>query len=181
MQNKNGKKLDIRKIILILAALAVVIGLATGKLSLSDISGQETRISGETENTSAEPVKSTEASETAESTSAEPAKSTEASETAASETASKEHYTEYRFRNRDRLDEHYEKHGKEMGFSSAADYQKAASDIINDQTVENKYKSDGSGDRCFYVEASREFVVLSNDGYIRTYFICSGIEYYNRQ
>ncbi len=176
MQNKNGKKLDIRKIILMLAALAVVIGLATGKLSLSDISGQETRISGETENTSAEPVKSMEASETAENTSAEPAKSTEASET-----ASKEHYTEYRFRNRDRLDEHYEKHGKEMGFSSAADYQKAASDIINDQTVENKYKSDGSGDRCFYVEASREFVVLSNDGYIRTYFICSGIEYYNRQ
>ena len=59
-----------------------------------------------------------------------------------------------------------------------------ASDIINaagTDGVLSKYKSDGSGDMCFYVEATKEFVVLSNDGYIRTYYICSGKSYYNRQ
>ena len=91
---------------------------------------------------------------------------------------------EYKFRNKDRLDEHYEKHGIEMGFKNAEAYRKAASDIINSagsEGVLSKYKSDGSGDMCFYVKATKEFVVLSNDGYIRTYYICSGIKYYNKQ
>ena len=71
-----------------------------------------------------------------------------------------------------------------MGFANAQDYQKAASDIINEagnNGILSKYKSDGSGDQCFYVEKTKEFVVLSYDGYIRTYFICSGIKYFNRQ
>ena len=71
-----------------------------------------------------------------------------------------------------------------MGFPNANAYRKAASDIINaagNDGVLSKYKSDGSGDMCFYVEATKEFVVLSNDGYIRTYFICSGLKYYEKQ
>ena len=56
-----------------------------------------------------------------------------------------------------------------MGFPNAEAYRKAASDIINSAGTDgvlSKYKSDGSGDMCFYVEATKEFVVLSNDGYI---------------
>ena len=38
------------------------------------------------------------------------------------------------------------------------------------------------GDNVYYVEESNEFVVISQDGYIRTYFNPSaGIDYFNRQ
>ena len=38
------------------------------------------------------------------------------------------------------------------------------------------------GDDVYYIESTNEFVVVSADGYIRTYFKPdSGIRYYNRQ
>ncbi|MBR4165404.1 MAG: PASTA domain-containing protein, partial [Lachnospiraceae bacterium] len=40
-------------------------------------------------------------------------------------------YITYRFRSSRLLNEHYQKHGIEMGFSSASAYEKAASDVIN--------------------------------------------------
>lgn len=58
------------------------------------------------------------------------------------------------FRKEGNLTSHYEKHGIEMGFSSEEEY----------------------------LEATNEFVVVSQDGYIRTYFCPDdGIDYYNRQ
>ena len=50
-------------------------------------------------------------------------------------------------RNEERLKEHFEKHGIEMGFDSAEEYQKAASDAANDPNALHKLeKEDGDVD-----------------------------------
>ena len=86
-----------------------------------------------------------------------------------------------KFRKKKYLDEHYEKHGVEMGFDSAEDYLAAANAVVaNPNALHKKEKEDG--DDIYYVEETNEFVVVSGDGYIRTYFNPSaGIDYYNRQ
>lgn len=87
----------------------------------------------------------------------------------------------YRFRNKKLLDQHYEKHGREMGFASAADYEAAAAAVIANPNALTKTEAE-DGDFVYYVESTNEFVILSTDGYIRTYFNpSSGIKYYNRQ
>ena len=90
-------------------------------------------------------------------------------------------YVDYYFRNNRLLKDHFEKHGIEMGFESAADYEKAASDVINNSKVLHKTEEE-DGDDVYYLEESNEFVVVSTDGYIRTYFNPSGgLDYFNRQ
>ena len=102
----------------------------------------------------------------------------EESTTEEAETAS---YKEYRFKNKSRLNDHYEKHGKEMGFGSAQEYEKAASDVVNNPDALHKTEKE-DGDDIYYVEATNEFVVVSTQGYLRTYFLPDkGIDYYNRQ
>lgn len=90
-------------------------------------------------------------------------------------------YIEYKFRNNKLLNQHYEKHGIEMGFDSKESYEKAASDVINNPDALHKIEKE-DGDFVYYVEATNEFVILSQDGYIRTYFLPSaGKKYYDRQ
>ena len=90
-------------------------------------------------------------------------------------------YQEYQFRNEDLLESHYEKHGKEMGFSSSKEYEMSASDVVNDpDSLHKREKEDG--DDIYYKENTNEFVVVSTDGYIRTYFNPdSGKKYFDRQ
>ncbi len=98
-----------------------------------------------------------------------------------SEPAEAQNYVEYRFRNSKLLNQHYDKHGKEMGFASAADYEKAASDVVNDPSALHKTEKE-DGDDIYYIEATNDFVVVSTDGYIRTYFWPdSGKKYYDKQ
>lgn len=93
----------------------------------------------------------------------------------------KKDYIQYKFRNTYLLEQHYEKHGIEMGFDSKESYEKAASDVINNPDSLHKTEKE-DGDYVYYLEATNEFVVLSVDGYIRTYFLpSSGIKYYERQ
>lgn len=93
----------------------------------------------------------------------------------------KQPYVTYKFRNSKLLNDHYNKHGKDMGFKSASDYEKAASDVINNPDALHKIEAE-DGDYVYYVEATNEFAILSTDGYIRTYFLPDkGIDYYNRQ
>lgn len=88
---------------------------------------------------------------------------------------------EYRFRSKKLLNQHYEKHGYDMGFKNAAAYEAAASKVINNPDALTKTEKE-DGDYVYYVEATNEFVILSKDGYIRTYFEPDrGIDYYNRQ
>lgn len=87
----------------------------------------------------------------------------------------------YRFRNDRNLQSHYEKHGIEMGFASAEEYEAAASAVINNPAALTKTEKE-DGDYVYYLEETNEFVILSTDGYIRTYFLPSaGKAYYDRQ
>ena len=92
-----------------------------------------------------------------------------------------EEQIEYRFRSKKLLNEHYDKHGVEMGFESAAEYEKAASAVVNNPDALHKLEKE-DGDDVYYLKATNEFVIVSPDGYIRTYFNPrDGIDYFNRQ
>lgn len=85
------------------------------------------------------------------------------------------------FRNEDLLMDHYEKHGKDMGFASPQEYAAAANAVVNNETSLHKLEAE-DGDDVYYLEQSNEFVIVSTDGYIRTYFCPEdGLDYYNRQ
>lgn len=87
----------------------------------------------------------------------------------------------YTFRTDALLESHYEKHGVEMGFDSAAAYEAAANAVIANPEVLHKYESE-DGDDVYYLADTNEFVVVSVDGYLRTYFEPSaGMAYYERQ
>lgn len=87
----------------------------------------------------------------------------------------------YAFRNERLLNQHYEKHGIEMGFDTIEEYVAAANAVINHPDVLHKQEAEDNDD-VYFLEATSEFVIVSTDGYIRTYFIASGgIDYYNRQ
>lgn len=86
---------------------------------------------------------------------------------------------DYTFRNDRLLNDHYEKHGKYMGFSSADSYEAAAARVVNNPRALHKYEKE-DGDDVYYLESSNEIVIVSRDGYLRTYFNPSnGIRYYN--
>lgn len=90
-------------------------------------------------------------------------------------------YQEYHFHNEDLLESHYEKHGKEMGFSSSKEYEMSASDVVNNPESLHKTEKEDEDD-VYYKEDTNEFVVVSTDGYIRTYFNPdSGKKYFDRQ
>ncbi|MBQ4003859.1 MAG: hypothetical protein II646_00155 [Firmicutes bacterium] len=88
---------------------------------------------------------------------------------------------DYTFRSKKYLDQHYEKHGIDMGFENAQLYEESANLVIHHPDVLHKIEKE-DGDTCFYLEETNEFVVLSKDGYIRTYFWPdSGKKYYDKQ
>jgi pyocin large subunit-like protein len=68
-----------------------------------------------------------------------------------------------------------------MGFSSAKEYEKAAAAVVANSSALHKKEAE-DGDDVYYIESTNEFVIVSTDGYIRTYFNPdTGIAYYNRQ
>lgn len=89
--------------------------------------------------------------------------------------------TDYGFRNKKLQDSHFEKHGIEMGFETVEDYIEAANKVISNPDALHKLEAEDN-DHIYFIEDTNEFVVLSQDGYIRTYYIANGgIDYYNRQ
>ena len=85
----------------------------------------------------------------------------------------------YDFRRPDYLTEHYKKHGIEMGFESEEEYLKGANAVINDPAALHKLEAEDD-DHVYFKESTGEIVFLSQDGYIRTYFIADK-DYYDRQ
>lgn len=68
-----------------------------------------------------------------------------------------------------------------MGFASAAEYEAAAARVPYTPGVLHKIEAE-DGDDVYYIESTNEFVVVSTDGYLRTYFNPDrGIDYFNRQ
>lgn len=87
---------------------------------------------------------------------------------------------EYTFKYPDRLTSHYEKHGISMGFSSEEEYLAGANALIKNPSALHKTEAE-DGDDIYYLEATDEIVFVSKDGFIRTYFICDGKDYFDRQ
>lgn len=87
----------------------------------------------------------------------------------------------YVFRSEFLLEEHYRKHGIEMGFATKEDYVAAANVVIYSPDALHKIEAE-DGDDVYYLEATNEFVIVSTDGYIRTYFHPNdGKAYFDRQ
>jgi len=107
---------------------------------------------------------------------------TTASEATTTDNSSSEYsssYTPLTFRNDKLLNSHYEKHGIEMGYDSASDYVAAANAVIYNPDSLHKLEAE-DGDDVYFLESTNEFVVVSTDGYIRTYYY-TDIDYFNRQ
>ena len=111
-----------------------------------------------------------------------PASSTENTEPTSSEIEpDSEPAAEYTFRNETYLTQHFQKHGDEFDYETAEEYLAGANRVINDPNALTKTEKE-DGDLVFYLESTNEFVILSTDGYIRTYFRPSdGLDYFNRQ
>ena len=89
--------------------------------------------------------------------------------------------SDHSFRSKKLLNDHYKKHGLEMGFDSPEEYVENANRVISSPDVLYKLEEEDQ-DHVYYLEETNEFVVVSQDGYIRTYFNPSaGIDYFNRQ
>ena len=87
----------------------------------------------------------------------------------------------YTFRSSALLEQHFSKHGSEFDYATAEEYEKGASDVINSDEALHKTEAE-DGDDIYYIEDTNEFVVLSTDGYIRTYFKPNDKKaYYDRQ
>ncbi len=88
---------------------------------------------------------------------------------------------EYTFRSKKLLNQHWEKHGDEFDYEDIDEYVAGANRVINNPDSLHKIESE-DGDDVYYLEETNEFVVVSTDGYIRTYFRpSSGISSFNRQ
>ena len=73
------------------------------------------------------------------------------------------------FRNESLLREHFDKHGKEMGFTDVKAYEQAAAAVVTNPLSLHKVEAEDNDD-VYYLESTNEFVIVSTDGYIRTYF-----------
>lgn len=87
----------------------------------------------------------------------------------------------YTFRNDDYLEQHFEKHKEDFDYRTKEEYLSGANRVIaSKDALHNIEKEDG--DDVYYLEATNEFVIVSTDGYIRTYFKPNdGIAYFHRQ
>lgn len=83
------------------------------------------------------------------------------------------------FRSNHALEEHFEKHGAEMGCATADEYLASANAVIANPKALHKLQAE-DGDDLYFLEDTGEFVVVSPKGFIRTYFITDR-DYYDRQ
>lgn len=86
----------------------------------------------------------------------------------------------YTFRSKSQLKDHFKKHGVEMGFESMQDYLAAANAVISNPEALHKTQRE-DGDDVYYLQSTDELVIVSTDGFIRTYFKPGGISYYSKQ
>lgn len=88
----------------------------------------------------------------------------------------------YSFRSKQLYDSHYKKHGDEFGDITQEEYLEKANELIDNQSDSVLRKRSDDNDYLYFNKDTNEFLVLSEDGYIRTYFIPnSGIKYWERQ
>ncbi len=168
MMTRNNAKTIRTLLILVLSLMLAVMPVLSGCGKKSSDAQEETTASLPTE-----------AAETQQTTTT--TQTTTTQETTWTTTAAQTPRADYQFRKYSMLESHYYKHGIDMGFDSPEEYLAAANAVIaNPDALTKTEKEDG--DTVFYVEATNEFVVLSTDGYIRTYFLPDGGKrYFDRQ
>lgn len=136
--------------------------------------------SSETEITVTSKPETTTTTKTEQTSKPETTTTTKSEETSKPESSKEEVF--YYFRNKSLYDSHYEKHGHEFGNITKEEYLQKANDLINSDSPDVLTKYEDDGDFMYFDKISGEFLVLSPDGYIRTFFIPDdGIDYWNRQ
>ena len=83
------------------------------------------------------------------------------------------------FKNSERLQEHFEKHNEDFGYGSAEAYEAGANAVIQNPDSLCKLEKE-DGDYVYYLETTEEFVVVSPQGVIRTYYKADR-DYFDRQ
>lgn len=87
----------------------------------------------------------------------------------------------YNFRKVQYLQEHFERHGADFGYASAEEYLAGANRVVASPEALHKLEAE-DGDDVYYLESTNEFVIVSTDGYLRTYFKPDdGKAYFDRQ
>ena len=193
----DNKKRPISVGIVVLLILALAFGYGISQINSAKLSNNDVTDIGETISTAVTEAETTaevteastvtEAETTAEVTEASTVTETETtSETTETSTIAESAETEipakqYCFRNSELLNEHYKSHGIEMGFASAEEYEKAAAAVIDAPGVLHKYEKEDNDD-VYYLENTNEIVIVSTDGFIRTYFKPDrGKDYFDEQ
>lgn len=88
---------------------------------------------------------------------------------------------QYSFRKAEYLQEHFDKHGAEFGYATADEYLAGANRVAASPEALHKLEAE-DGDDVYYLESTNEFVIVSTDGYLRTYFKPDdGKAYFDRQ
>ncbi len=86
--------------------------------------------------------------------------------------------------NKKSLNKHFEEHGKEIGFDSKESYKQHAIHFANMVDRKNcvSFVDGKSGATYKYNKKTNELVIVTNDGYVVTYFKPkNGIEYYKKE
>ncbi len=88
---------------------------------------------------------------------------------------------EYFFRDGEKLQEHFEAHGKETNCDTLDEYLIKANKVIVNPDAKTKVETDqNDDDMVYYLSETGEIVFVSTDGFIRTYFIADA-EYFEKQ
>lgn len=113
-------------------------------------------------------------------------KTTEATTTAETTTTKRDVFSSgTQFRNKDRFEEHYQKHvinQAEFGDITKEEYLALAQELVDTPGSQVLTKNNDDGDTLFYDPDTNSFAVVSGDGYLRTFFKPSaGQKYFDKQ
>ncbi len=87
----------------------------------------------------------------------------------------------YKFRTPEKLIKHFEEHKEATGCETAEEYLIKANAVINNPQSKVKIETDeGDNDKIYYLPQTGEIVFVSEDGFVRTYYIADD-EYFERQ
>ena len=83
------------------------------------------------------------------------------------------------FESLEKLEEHFQRHGRTMGYATAQDYLQGALMLIDAyEGVMRHIRSDGA--TLYYRDATTEFAILRPNGIVATYYRAStGIKYWH--
>ena len=178
----DSKKRPISVCIVVLLILALAFGYGISQINSAKLSNNDVTDIGETISTAVTEAETTaEVTETSTVTEAETTSETTETSTISESAETEIPAKQYCFRNSELLNEHYKDHGIEMGFASAEEYEKAAAAVIDAPGVLHKYEKEDNDD-VYYLENTNEIVIVSTDGFIRTYFKPDrGKDYFDEQ